>query len=509
MIPAHNPYNCTAPGSLFVGYEQERGQIMQGFRDGNSYAILGGRRCGKTSLLLQLVRDLQSNGLQPFEPLPRFLDIQEFNRLTPALLFEKVYNLVIQDVQGVPWVASTPESAYQDFLAHLDAAKPLLDIQYGAHWLVILLIDELDAAIDKLTNDHFFQNLRNLLMVSRFRSHFRLVASGVQEMARLTTSGSSPLNNLRNRYVRILTVPEAHQLIAYAFPQDLAPAIAASLDRVTGRHPYLLQGLLENLWMCRDVLDEPAVDLAARAFLREHHDFYRWLEAFSLAEHAVYQCLSEARGDPLHLRDLRQRIDTSLRYAVDDALSVLSYHGVIDDSEPARPRIAGTLFQAWYQHNGPRGPAPSPARTLHLFYSYSHKDGAMREALETHLTLLQRQGIITTWNDRQITAGQEWKAQIDRHLEEADIILFLVSADFLASDYCYEIEMQRALERHRAGEALVIPVIIRTVELSGAPFTGLQYLPSGKPVSRWDDPDDAWTNVAQGIRRAVEEWKKR
>ena len=66
MIPAHNPYNCTAPGSLFVGYEQERGQIMQGFRDGNSYAILGGRRCGKTSLLLQLVRDLQSNGLQPF-----------------------------------------------------------------------------------------------------------------------------------------------------------------------------------------------------------------------------------------------------------------------------------------------------------------------------------------------------------------------------------------------------------------------------------------------------------
>ena len=83
-------------------------------------------------------------------------------------------------------------------------------------------------------------------------------------------------------------------------------------------------------------------------------------------------------------------------------------------------------------------------------------------------------------------------------------------ADFLASDYCYEIEMRRALERHRVGEALVIPVIVRTVDLSGAPFTSLQCLPtSGKPVGRWNDPDDAWTNVTHGIRRAVEEWKKR
>lgn len=90
-----------------------------------------------------------------------------------------MYDLVSQGVQAAPWVASTPERAYQDFLTHLDVVKPLLDTQYGPDWLVILLIDELDAAVDKLTNDHFFQNLRNLLMVSRFRSHFRLIATGV------------------------------------------------------------------------------------------------------------------------------------------------------------------------------------------------------------------------------------------------------------------------------------------------------------------------------------------
>jgi hypothetical protein len=123
---------------------------------------------------------------------------------------------------------STPERAYQDFLAQLDAVKLLLDRQYGPDWLVILLIDELDAAVDKLTDDHFFQNLRHLLMVSCYRSHFRLVVSGVQEMVRLTTSGSSPLNNLRNRYLRILTISEAQQLIAHAAPstclEHLLPA---------------------------------------------------------------------------------------------------------------------------------------------------------------------------------------------------------------------------------------------------------------------------------------------
>lgn len=75
MKPSQNPYNCTEPGHLFVGYEEVRRQLMQGFRNGYSYALLGGRRCGKTSLLLQLVQDLQVNGLRPFQPLPRFLDI--------------------------------------------------------------------------------------------------------------------------------------------------------------------------------------------------------------------------------------------------------------------------------------------------------------------------------------------------------------------------------------------------------------------------------------------------
>ena len=134
----------------------------------------------------------------------------------------------------------------------------------------------------------------------------------------------------------------------------------------------------------------------------------------------------------------------------------------------------------------------------------------MRDALEPHLTLPMRQGFIASWHDRRIIAGQEWKGQIDRHLDEADIILLLVSADFLASDYCYEDEMQRALVRHQSGQACVIPVIIRSVDWSGAPFAELQALPKdAKAVTSWKNRAEAWTDVALGIRHAAEELRKR
>ena len=84
-------------------------------------------------------------------------------------------------------------------------------------------------------------------------------------------------------------------------------------------------------------------------------------------------------------------------------------------------------------------------QTIKLFYSYSHKDEALRDQLETHLKLLQRQKVIDTWHDRQIGAGEEWQRAIDKNMEAADIILLLISADFLASDYCFDVEIKRAI----------------------------------------------------------------
>ena len=133
-----------------------------------------------------------------------------------------------------------------------------------------------------------------------------------------------------------------------------------------------------------------------------------------------------------------------------------------------------------------RAMAMEPKPDIEVFYSYSHRDDELREELERHLSILKRQGIITDWHDRRIGAGTEWKGQIDIHLNTARVVLLLISSDFLASDYCYDIEMRRAMERHESGEARVIPIILRPAIWKGAPFEKLQALPKdAKPVTSW------------------------
>ena len=152
-------------------------------------------------------------------------------------------------------------------------------------------------------------------------------------------------------------------------------------------------------------------------------------------------------------------------------------------------------------------PEGSPLR---LFISYSHKDLSLRVSLGDHLAALQREGVIETWHDRLISAGQEWAGEIKAELEAADIILCLVSAGFLASPYCQDKELKRALERHGAGEALVIPVILKPSDWSSSALGPLQALPANaKPVTKWSNRDEAFTSVAQGIRQAARKLAER
>jgi tetratricopeptide (TPR) repeat protein len=154
--------------------------------------------------------------------------------------------------------------------------------------------------------------------------------------------------------------------------------------------------------------------------------------------------------------------------------------------------------------------APQTAKLVpvEVFYSYSHKDEKLRDKLDNHLTLLQRQGFITEWHDRQIEAGDDWETEINTHLNSAQIILLLVSDDFIASDYCYSVEMESALERHKSGEACVIPIILRPVDWESSPLGKLQALPkNAKPVTTWKNRDEAFKNAAQGIRKVIKEFK--
>jgi parallel beta-helix repeat protein len=148
------------------------------------------------------------------------------------------------------------------------------------------------------------------------------------------------------------------------------------------------------------------------------------------------------------------------------------------------------------------------AEGVKVFFSYSHKDEQLRDELAKHLSAMRRQGVIAEWHDRKITAGNEWAGEIDENLNRADIILLLISADFIASDYCYDVELKRAMARHEAGSARVIPIILRPVDWSGEAFSKLQALPKdAKPVVQWPTLDEGFVDVARGIRAAVEAWK--
>lgn len=146
------------------------------------------------------------------------------------------------------------------------------------------------------------------------------------------------------------------------------------------------------------------------------------------------------------------------------------------------------------------------SKAIELFFSYSHRDEEMRDELEKHLSILKHRGLISAWHDRKIDAGEEWKGEIDEHLNSAQIILLLISADFLASKYCYDIEMKRAMERHESGEARVIPIILRHVLWKGSPFSKLQALPTNaEPIKdgKWRSVDEAFADVAEGLEEAI------
>ncbi|NJL44717.1 MAG: toll/interleukin-1 receptor domain-containing protein [Leptolyngbyaceae cyanobacterium SM2_3_12] len=146
------------------------------------------------------------------------------------------------------------------------------------------------------------------------------------------------------------------------------------------------------------------------------------------------------------------------------------------------------------------------AEAVEVFFSYSHADEPLRDELAKHLTILERLGIIHSWHDRRILPGEEWDGQINKNLDTAQVILLLISSDFLASRYCWDVEVKQAMARHEAKTARVIPVILREVDWRGAPFGKLQALPTNaRAVTSFTNRDEAFKDVAQGIRAAVEQ----
>jgi tetratricopeptide (TPR) repeat protein len=146
------------------------------------------------------------------------------------------------------------------------------------------------------------------------------------------------------------------------------------------------------------------------------------------------------------------------------------------------------------------------AAPVKVFYSYAHEDAELLEKLKTHLAGLKQRKLISEWHDGEITAGTDWGKEIAEHLASANVILLLISPDFISSDYVNDVELKKAIERHKEGTARVIPIILRPVNWDGLAFSNLKALPlDGRPVTRWPNRDEAFLDIAKGIEKTIGE----
>ena len=145
---------------------------------------------------------------------------------------------------------------------------------------------------------------------------------------------------------------------------------------------------------------------------------------------------------------------------------------------------------------------------MNTFISYSHKDRGAFEQLNVHLTNLIRNGIINSWSDVEISPGQVIDEKIKENLNSAELYLLLVSPDFLASSYCIEVELEHAIKRHKLGDAVIIPIIIRFCDWKNTEFLKeIKVLPTdGEPINSSPDLDASYLDVVDGIRQSIKLW---
>ena len=139
-----------------------------------------------------------------------------------------------------------------------------------------------------------------------------------------------------------------------------------------------------------------------------------------------------------------------------------------------------------------------------IFYSYAHEDDELRKKLVTFLGPLRQQKRITEWHDRKVEPGALWDKEIRGELSQANLILFLLSPEFLDSDYCFGVEVETALNRLKQGEAKVVPILLRPCLWDYSRFSALQMIPrDAKAVSLWNSLDEALRDVAGEISKIV------
>jgi hypothetical protein len=331
-----NPFNCSLPGNLFAGYQNERNRIVVGLLENQkSFAVFGGRRCGKTSLLMQLEKDIRAKAPKCVQP--RFIDMQAIVPRTAGEFFCALYKSIIVGLPEAP-VAPQTLRDFSEFLGLLGQVSTLIESHFGPQWLLVLLVDELDSAASSLQDDTAFQNLRHLLTMSAYSGAFRVIVTGSRPLDNLICSGS-PLNILEPVYLGVLLDDDAEMVIRAGFQNT---TINAALMAETGRHPYILQGVLAYLWEDRH---SPDVAIAARRFAKDRtSNFKHWLRDIGEDGVAVYRAVATSQ------KGIEKAAFKTRKALRDEVLQTLVYHGIVECSDD-RLRVSSKLFCRWFLEN--------------------------------------------------------------------------------------------------------------------------------------------------------------
>jgi hypothetical protein len=269
-----------------------------------------------------------------------------------------------------------------------------------------------------------------------------------------------------------------------------------------------------------EAMNKPALPIASTGgdsnkYWKEHHQ--RIKKRFAIDDAFARELEDPGFLNPEKQEELINRIVNAVEKGLDDESANNEWYKkrqreLLLDVQPPKlqrkaiaPPSEGEAVAAAGEPNVVAG--PKKAKQYKVFLSYSHRDEKLKDEFIKHLAALSRSQLISVWNDRALQGGQNWDDKIKDELKQADIILLLISADFIASEYIWKVELTYAIDRHKEGKTKVIPIFLRRVFFEGMPFEHLQGYPKDAvPVTEFEDTDKAFYEITKGIARDIKEW---
>lgn len=501
MFVVQGPVN--PGGDAFVGRSAELTLMDEWLQSSRCVgALLGARQTGKTSLLLRLRARLATR--YQFA----FVNLEAIEGAELRDCFAFIAEELLENVApGTPLPAAMPHDG-RTFMRFLRALADRLERPRLG-----VLLDEV-GALATATGVGLAHTLRAVFTnrhVHPELERFQFVVSGAMDLLELTTGRTSPLSNVTEPlYLSDFAAGDSRALLRNAVaatPHLFKDEVEDAIIGWANGHPYWTQLLGQQVAISGAATPGAVDDIARDLVASEARNLPHVRRSLASAPAPVTSALDAVlRGE--HLPFVRS----------DPRVAHLELLGVVANVSgrcEVRNRIYQEALAVW------QAPQPRTARStlppfdlsagrglpLRVFVSYAHVDEPLRIEFGKHLSVLERQGLVAAWHDRMITPGADWANEIDGAIERSEIVLLLVSADFVHSSYCYEIEMRRALERHESGLAVVIPVLLRPIAGGAMPFAKLQGLPRDlNPVTEWHSRDSAYVDIVEGVRRTIIEF---